>query len=255
MSPIDTSLSPSSSLSSSSTKHHYTEDVLVKASGIYAYHCVNSDTNPIFANIRATSLSMACGLLSQRFYGDVFIARLGYFQHMDGDNDIIYMMKNRSLSVDEIKYASYVSPDLRKGVIKALIPPKKQQEETEEGKGIDQDTNIEEEEIIIPTWLTDAAKSNYEDAAALDLLASTMNKQKKEEKDDDQLDDDDDDDDDDQDKDTDMSSSKTMPPKKNVTKQVVARTPLCIQCRRPCKDLCSDCEGVYFCSEQCKASG
>ncbi len=246
---------------------HYTEEELFHASGIYAYHCVNSDTNPAFANIRATRLSMACGLLSQRFYGDVFVARLGYFHHFeDGCDEVIYMMKNRSVSLDEIKYATYVTPDLRKNIIQMMIPKKVEEDDGEdegEGEGKEEGDNHHhnEDEIIIPLWLADAAKSNYEDAAALDILASTLNKQTKQEF----VDEDGNSDDEDGSEDGDEGNNggmtnKTQKMKKQTlttpaSKSVVVRTPLCIHCRRPSKNLCPDCEGVYFYEPECVEQG
>ncbi len=251
-------MSPTSTIIDTYNPNDDKEEALIHASGIYAYHCVNTDTNPTFANIRATSLSMACGLLSQRFYGDVFVARLGYFPYCDNSNslnEICFMMNNRSISIDEIKYAAYVSPDLRTDVIQALIPNNEQKEETQKQK----------EDIIIPLWLADAAKSNYEDAAALSILAQTMNKKKDEEEEEEKLEEikEDESDDDEEgnvgdhktEKNSKTSKTTDIPSKTKSSKSYVVRTPLCIHCRRPCKTLCSNCEGVYFCSEQCQSAG
>jgi hypothetical protein len=258
---------PPSTSSSSFANEEEKDRQCMELSGVYAYYCSNTDQNPIFANIRATSLSMSCGLLSQRFFGDVFISRLGFFKCPFGSNDYLQMM-NRSISLDEIKYATYVSPDIRKGFITSLLQ-KKRDDGAGTGTSTDADNKNcsnndskeqeEIEEVQFPPWLVEAAKSNYQDAKAMSVLAKTMKNKS--------LDNDDDDDDDDEDNINVTSSNNRNDGQDGETKRsektqtssrsVVVRTPLCLTCRRPCQNTCPDCEGVYFCEppRQCKENG
>jgi hypothetical protein len=230
--------------------------------GIYSYHCLNSDTHHQFANIRATTLSMSCGLLSQRFYGDVFISRLGYF--MDAGLGYPIMM-NKSIELDEIKFAAYVSPDLRTDVISTLIQERNEAENEEENKN-EKDEKLKETQIVqFPQWIVDASKSNYEDSASLAFLAAAMNRQQKQETIEEEEDADDDDDDDEGLDDNlnikksgnQLSIDNVKDKDKKKVSSVVVRTPLCLHCRQPCQSLCPNCEGMYFCPspKSCQENG
>jgi hypothetical protein len=206
----------------------------VNLAGVYAYF--NSCSQEAGGhdvsqpNIRATCLAMACGLHSQRFYGDVLISRLGYAPDEEG----VYKMSNLSITSSELQYACE-SPDLRVESI----------EKTTDGAHIS--------EKSLPLWLTDAAKSNFEDAAVLSNLASVMLLQDRDQMDDRNenihVEDYDSDDD---------SSVSSEAKKKYLAlgevenypaprKSFVAKVPLCLNCRCPSSNLCPLCEGVYFC--------
>ena len=240
----------------------YDEQLFLDASGVYAYHCLNSDTNPKYANIRATSLSMACGLLSQRFYGDVFLSRLGYFQNYhDSNNDIIMM--NTSIMLNEIKYATYVSPDVRRSIVETLLEQRQRKNDNNESNN---NNDEEREKVVFPDWILEATRSNYEDAAALSFLAETMNRQNHQNDDESSsinknniIDNNDDttvgDDS------TNQNNLETKPivttETKSSVKSVVVQTSLCLHCRRPSKYLCPNCEGMYFCESprSCQQDG
>lgn len=206
----------------------------VNLAGVYAYfnscsHEASGD-DASQPNIRATCLAMACGLHSQRFHGDVLISRLGYAPDEEG----VYKMSNLSITSLELQYACE-TPDLRLEII----------EETLEGAHI--------HEQSLPLWLTDAAKSNFEDTAALSNLASVMLLQDRDQMDDRHknihVEDYDSEDD---------SSVSSEAKKKYLAlgevenyptprKYFVAKVPLCLNCRCPSSNLCPLCEGVYFC--------
>ena len=198
--------------------------------GVYAYYCSSTtdselDRLKLKPNVRATSLSMACGLHSQRFSGDVFISRLGYFTNGDG-----YHLINSSLESKEVQYACE-TPDLRIAVIQEVNP------------------NAAIDEICLPKWLTEAAKANYEDAAALAILASVMKQDKQvsigesgyesdsssvnEKSDSDEASDA-----------TERIAAKGAP----VSQRFATKVPLCLQCRCPSNNLCTHCDGMYFCA-------
>jgi len=129
---------------------HFLETPLLRphqdAPGLYAY-CNKTDEDLKEglnrANIRATRLAMACGLLSQRFYGNVLLVRGFGGRWVD-------------LSLGEIKGAACTSPDLREAIQAEVAKTGLQLIET------------------IPSWLADAAQQNYHDKAALDQVARAM---------------------------------------------------------------------------------
>jgi hypothetical protein len=103
-------------------------------------------------------------------------------------------------------------------------------------------------------WLKNAAQQNYHDAAAVARMAHVM----KHDKNDVEMDDDDNDDDDDEsssdssktsnDEEVDGVVKETITANNNKPKrEFVAKSPLCLHCRRPADNLCPDCEGAYFC--------
>lgn len=214
--------------------------------GLYAYYVApTSETNlELQPNVRATCLSMACGLYSQRFFGDVFVSRLGYFP----DNQGAYRMSNWSLTALELRYACE-TPDLRVEIIQKLF----------------QDEPIEE--ASLPLWLTEAAKENYEDAAAISLLSSAMlqgknmkfrNSNYPESSIDESG------------YESDSSSVACESESKNILAGkdgefcatsskicFVTKVPLCLHCRCPSNNLCPFCHGAYFCPEpkNCSRAG
>lgn len=212
-------------------------DSVMNLAGVYAYRyssATGSERDRLEPNIRATCLSMACGLHSQRFHGDIFISRLGYFPARDENG---YQLTNASLTSNEMEFACQ-TPDLRIAIINAL------------------NYDVSEEEISLPTWITEAAKCNYEDSAALAVLASVMQSDKKvvtdvvldsvEEESDSESGSDSDADDNDGDTDNDKIQAKEK--EGNTSgKTFVTKTPLCLQCRQPSANLCPCCNGMYFC--------
>lgn len=96
------------------------------------------------ANVRATRLAMACGLLSLRFFGNVLLVRGFGFRWED-------------LSLNDIRGATCISPDLRNCI---------QQEVSNNGNN--------KSVKPIPRWLADAAQNNYHDKAALAEVARAM---------------------------------------------------------------------------------
>ncbi len=205
---------------------------ILNESGVYAYFLsskTGSELDKQEPNVRATCLSMACGLLNQRFYGDVYVSRLGYQPLGDTGG---FQMLNSSLTFDEVKFACQ-TPDLRVDVLGAV------------------DANTSGSDIVVPFWLTEAAKSNYEDAAALSVLASVMKNNKE--------------------LDSSAQGSNSESPGEsgyesdigsdlcsseneetrgkdhNVKKTFVTKQPLCLTCRQPSETLCQYCEGMYFC--------
>jgi len=212
--------------------------------GIYAYHLssiakVSSDKEKTKqANLRATCLSMACGLHSSRFYGEIYISRLGYFPVTDH-----MQLMNLSVACEEIEYAC-LTPDLRLDIISKV-------KEQTTGK------TVKTDEIRLPWWLTEASKSNYEDAAALSVLAKVMKsdkdsavkeamleKEKFENGDK-----------------SDVITARTRVQIPTVDElkseqkedsiltggKFISRSPLCLHCRGPTNTLCKNCNGAYFC--------
>ena len=123
-------------------------------SGVYAYtfsSTTGSELHRLEPNVRATCVSMACGLHGQKFSGDVYIARLGYVSDGKGE----HKLTNPPFTENEIVFACQ-SPDLRVDIIKSL------------------NGDFSDIDISLPLWLVEAAKINYEDAAALAVLAKVM---------------------------------------------------------------------------------
>ena len=209
--------------------------------GLYVYVLSSVNENfqtPAYANIRATSLAMACGLHSKRFYGDVYVGRLGYFPLEEDAN--LFRLSNCSLTADDIMSACY-SPDLRPEILRCI--------------------NEVGSVNILPDWILDAARCNYEDASALAILASVMKKQN----DDDKVNgseelapiqeqDDVGEKSTEQEDDDDSLSEINITVVGTVQNEFVARSPLCLQCRKPTNELCDVCEGAYF-HQECKELG
>jgi hypothetical protein len=187
--------------------------------GLYAYYNTNSKEN----NVRATRLAMTCGLLAKRFYGDVLLVRS-------------FGGRWEDLRVQEIFGASAISPDLRQSIQNELAKN-------------DTDNNDKGDASMLPPWLLDAAQHNYHDGAALAQVASAMNVAPptgKEEEDEEGSDT----------ASISISSSDGSNEdtegieKKNggtTTHEFVTKSPLCLHCRGPTNQLCSGCEGAYFC--------
>jgi hypothetical protein len=198
--------------------------------GLYAYYLYNpnrnknNDTNDA-PNIRATRLAMACGHLSMRLFGNILVTRS-------------HPTKQRwyDLSMDDIFGACEVSPDLR-----TLSVQKELLAESNRGTSLVDPTTIN-----IPTWLANAAQQNYHDSAAISRMAQVMKNDKIEEEEgsdnsDGQIDDE-------HDKQPSSSHQASLEaPARALPCEFVAKSPLCLHCRRPTRRLCPDCLGAYFC--------
>ena len=183
------------------------------------------------ANIRATRLAMACGLLSIRFYGNILLVRSR--SALGGDK------RWENLEVSDLIGPCCVSPDLRHEIqeqIVELLPARN-----------------------VPDWIAGAAQQNYHDAAAMAQLASVMNLAGQ-----DQQQRNDGDDEDDSDADSDGSdrddgagvasanqqvpdSSLSAPDETQQSRTFVTKRPLCLHCRGLSSCLCQQCYGAYFC--------
>jgi len=194
--------------------------------GLYVFSIVPAGGQVLAKNTRATRLAMACGSLSTRFRGNVLLFRSsggrGY----------------QDLGVDEIYGAACISPDLRPEIQSALN---------------------RNEVCKVSEWLANAAQQNYHDNATISRLASVMNPSRNDGDSDESSDEESSADyDDDEDKEGNIKYKAVVgDANPDRGKNFVARTSLCLQCRRPSNSLCPDCEGAYFCEEprQCRQTG
>ena len=206
--------------------------ILVRSHGLYAHHnpsaASSGSQQQQLPNVRATRLSMACGLLSMRLCGAVIISRQSTFTDQGP----------LRLTVDEIYTAACGSYDLRQSILEQVLL----------GDGCSS---------LPPEWLMNAARENYHDAAFLQRLASVMQCRE-------DVDFSEDNDSDGQSDEQSSSGSdvcgdftqfQTTNPKTGPTRTFVTHVPLCLECRRPTKDLCPTCEGAYFCSTTCRSKG
>lgn len=159
-------------------------------------------------NIRATRLAMACGLLSTRFFGPVLMVRS-------------FGGKWQNLAENEIYGASSISSDLRESI----------QEEINKDMG-----GTFDRVPAIPEWLANAAQQNYHDGAELAKVISAMNPSKQHE--------------DSSGSDSDNTVINEVGSEgDNIShSEFVAKSPLCLHCRRPASDSCQGCHGAYFCT-------
>ena len=180
--------------------------------GLYAYHNIPDDKQGQ-QNLRATRLAMACGLLSSRLYGPILLVRS-------------YGGRWESLEKSEIFGALCVSPDLRMEI---------QQQIVKSFVGMETTKLVE-----APGWLADAAQQNYHDGAALAKVISAMKPSQ------DGSDQSSDDESEDGENTTKMYPTTTIA--LSSTTEFVAKSPLCLYCRRSSSQLCPSCGGAYFCS-------
>jgi len=201
--------------------------------GLYAYHEPSSPkTCP---NVRATRLSMACGIFHGRFYGNVIVRRSSPQCH---------------LSLDHIDAACCWSPDLRTSLLKELLLMQ---------PSSPSDSADERMPICIPDWLASAAKNNYHDESVLQKFAAVMKMNPKccidsessssnscssgscN----------------DNDNDSDESRVSSNAQSEKHVREFVTHVPLCLHCRRPASTLCENCQGVYFCDlpRTCRRDG
>jgi hypothetical protein len=181
----------------------------------------NTDYKPhqeISHNVRATRLSMACGLFALRFYDAVILIR----STLNG--------KIQPLKVSDVELACCVTPDLRLDIVERIR----------------NDFDVAKF-IKLPEWITNAAQQNYHDKAVLERLAKVMSVKSNQEIEHDhefEI------------CNSTMLETGDIPTPvvdngastaKAVSTTFVARDPLCLHCRRPCHDLCPKCNGAYFC--------
>jgi hypothetical protein len=231
-------------------------DTFVNAAGVYVYSFVSqnvTDKETSIPNVRATSLSMACGLHSLRFHGDVYISRLGYYhEHTLGYN----ILMNFSFTTDEILSACCISPDIRLCIL----------EEMSSNTEI-KNTQLAHLDVITPisSWLADASRVNYQDAGSLSTLASVMKQAKEPQigselsdiKEEEELNEGEDFVEEDVLAKFENKSTKDIQSMANTSHHRVIRQTLCLHCRRPSNSLCIDCGGAYFCeqSQICSLNG
>ena len=257
---VDNHLEKFNSLIDATEEHHEVMDVLMmplvrphedcslhtEIPGLFAYyHQDVSETHK--ANIRATRLAMACGLLSIRFYGNVLLVRSR--GALSGDK------RWENLDARILVGPCCVSPDLRQTVQERIAESLKQSKEIECRKKV-------------PDWIPNAAQQNYHDAAAMAHLASVMNiseldQHQRNDSDDDVEGDSDASSSDHTDKDrppsqaTETSTSTPVLSKTQEARSFVTKKPLCLHCRGLSSCLCQGCEGAYFCEppRQCRVAG
>lgn len=191
-----------------------------EVAGLYAYfnnhfHGVSKEEEIRTANVRATRLAMACGLLSLRFFGNVLLIRGFGFGFQD-------------LRRDDIEAATCISPDLRECIRVEIA-------------GRNKETIIKP----IPSWLANAAQNNYHDKAALAEVARAMDCGGQEEEDDEF------DNASDEEEERVVEKKKKRSPtahdKAEKPAEFVAKSSLCLHCRSLVSTICPDCEGAYFC--------
>lgn len=200
--------------------------------GLYAYYNVPEQKQGQ-QNIRATRLAMACGLMSLRFYGPVLLVRS-------------FGGRWENLLESEIYGACCISPDLRSCIQESVARSRMIMAGT---------TNTIENKV--PDWLADAAQQNYHDGAELQKVISAMNHPSEDATSEDEdgttnEEDEEEDADNDEDENETVTHPSAAPatPMSSPTTEFVAKSPLCIHCRRLSSELCKSCEGVYFCPEE-----
>ena len=123
-----------------------------------------------------------------------------------------------SLSLSDIYGAACVSPDLRESVHRQIGST-----------------------TPIPPWIIRATQQNYHDFSALKEFAVAMRASNSGQNGSDV-------DDSDSDEDVTCSLEDIDKSDQGAPRQFVAKTPLCLECRRPCNVKCPDCQGCYFCA-------
>jgi hypothetical protein len=186
------------------------------APGLYVHHGVGEP------NLRATRLSMACGLFSLRLHGNVILSRSG----------------GVDLSVKDVDASCCLGPDLRSTVLAELVGA----------------TSPSDYTAQVPDWIGNATLQNYHDRPVLARLATAMKEDNVSDRESSSSDSDDDSESDLQSPSVpDESSSNDLLPQR----QFITKIPLCLHCRRPASTLCSGCDGAYFCDapRACRIQG
>jgi hypothetical protein len=189
------------------------------APGLYAHQRTDRGVQSK-PNLRATRLSMACGLFSIRFYGDVILSRSA----------------GANLTICHVQAGCLRGPDLRSSVVAST-----------------------DDSVPIPDWIGNATQQNYHDRPVIARLVTAMKEDKESDNDSgsSSLDDDNNDDGDSIDSDTPPSGvGQQESPNELPSRELVTRTTLCLYCRRPASTLC-DCGGAYFCDKprKCRSEG
>jgi hypothetical protein len=190
------------------------------AAGLYAHH------GPGEPNLRATRLSMACGLFAVRLHGNVILSR----------------STGVDLFVNDVEAACCLGPDLRTTVLaeQRLLTGLASQPPTDGT-------------IQVPDWIRNATLQNYHDRPVLQRLAAAMKEDKVSDRASSSSESESDDDSSASDPQSlsvpvEKESSSELPQREFVTK-----IPLCLHCRRPASTLCSGCDGAYFCDAPARA--
>ena len=196
-----------------------------QVAGLYAYHNTLPDvTGHGCENVRATRLAMACGCFSARFFGPVLLVRSFGGQWRD-------------ITIDEIYGATSISPDLNASI---------QQDVSQEIMALSEHS---ESTRIVPDWLANAAQQNYHDGGELAKVISAMNRTERDEDGTDCSSDDDSNNDYGHEIKL-MTTAMTPTPTKTAKSHFVAKSPLCLHCRRLSSDPCPSCRGAYFCKPE-----
>ncbi|GAX15862.1 hypothetical protein FisN_2Lh410 [Fistulifera solaris] len=130
--------------------------------------------------------------------------------------------KKEAFTAAQLEMACCGSPDLRSSILSSL--------------GM-KNSNA-------PRWLLQAAQSNYHDQAVVQKLASVMQNRNGSSEEEEESDDE-----------VQVTRAKQQPCGDRERREFVSSVPLCLHCRRPAKELCPGCHGVYFCNDMCRQEG
>jgi hypothetical protein len=196
------------------------------APGLYAHH------GPGEPNLRATRLSMACGIFAARLHGNVILSRSA----------------GADLSVKDVDAACCLGPDIRTTVLSelrlltGLASPSAADCATQ-----------------VPDWIGNATLQNYHDSPVLQRLAAAMKEDKVSDRESSSSSSSSSASDDESTGSEPQSSSGPEKESSNELPQreFVTKVPLCLHCRRPASTLCSGCDGAYFCDapRACRIEG
>lgn len=197
------------------------------APGLYVHH------GPGEPNLRATRLSMACGIFAARLHGNVILSRSA----------------GVDLSIKDVDTACCLGPDLRTTVLAEVrllangaSPPSA------------------DCAIHVPEWVGNATFQTYHDSPVLQRLAAAMKEDKVSDREEssESSSSSSSSDDDSTESDPQSSSGPVKESSNELPQQeFVTKVPLCLHCRRPASTLCSCCDGAYFCDapRACRIEG
>ena len=193
------------------------------APGLYAHH------GPGEPNIRATRLSMACGIFAARLYGNVILSRSA----------------GADLSVKDVDAACCLGPDIRTTVLAEL--------RLLTGLAF---PSVADCATQVPDWIGNATLQTYHDSAVLQRLAAAMKEDKVSDRESSSSSSSSDDDSTGSDPQSSSGPEKESS-NKSQQREFVTKVPLCLHCRRPASTLCSGCDGAYFCDapRACRIEG
>jgi hypothetical protein len=200
-------------------------------------------------NVRATTLAMACGLHSKRFYGDITIEkRFGFEQEVT------------SCPHTEV-LAACVAPDMRQNILSEMSTTHRCDKNA---------ASPNNEATTIPDFILESSASNYRDRVIFTALARAMKLESERMSSRERnmtypgqsngevegLAD--------SDKDSDEVSNSSQSSQLDIENEredhqrgmaaVKERPTLCLHCRQPATKLCPSCSGAYFCegSRNCR---